>query len=209
MLPIKILLYFAIKNTGSLIMQILKDDIRKKIIDTATQLFYNYGFEKTSTRQIALELNMSVSNLYKYFKNKEDIFDEIISVYYNHYLTGFSKFISHENKDSFDDDSTQFLAKAIFESLKDNQIEFVLLMDKCKGTRYESFKDEIMSSLEKHIRKDIQESNKDEYIIKIFVRNFFYGIVEIAKHYKNDDWAFKNISLLVRYHMTGISVLYK
>jgi len=190
-------------------MQILKDEIRKKIIQIATQLFYDYGFEKTSTRQIALELNMSVSNLYKYFKNKEEIFDEIINVYYSNYSSGFSKFISHENKDSFDEESIQFLAKAIFESIKHNQIKFVLLMDKSKGTKYALFKEEMIDNLEKHISKGIHESNKDEYIIKIFVRNFFYGIVEIAKHYKNDDWALKNINLLVQYHMNGIYVLYK
>jgi hypothetical protein len=82
-------------------------------------------------------------------------------------------------------------------------------MDKSNGTKYASLKDEMMTSLEKHISKDIQESYKDEYMIKIFVRNFFYGIIEIAKQYKNDDWAFKNISLLVQYHMNGISILYK
>jgi AcrR family transcriptional regulator len=190
-------------------MQILKDDIRKKIIHTATQLFYQQGFEKASTRQIANELDMSVSNLYKYFENKEDIFDDIIKVYYENYQAGFSKFIAHENDDSFGNESSQFLAKAIFESIKDNQIKFVLLMDKSKGTKYASFKDQMMANLENHISNGVHQSYKDEYIIKIFVRNFFYGIVEIAKHYKSDDWAFKNISLLVQYHLTGISVLYK
>jgi|GEM_PF-465816 len=205
----KKILYFAKNEQTFSIMQILKDDIRRKIIHTATQLFYIQGFEKTSTRQIALELNMSVSNLYKYFKNKEDIFDDIIKGYYEKYRIDFSKFITHENKDSFDTESNQFLANVIFESIKHNQVKFVLLMDKSKGTKYASFKDEIMTNLEKHILKGIHESNKDEYIIKIFVRNFFYGIVEIAKNYENDDWAFKNICLLVQYHMTGISVLYK
>jgi AcrR family transcriptional regulator len=190
-------------------MQILKKDIRENILKVAVKLFYKQGFEKTSTRQIAMELKMSVSNLYKYFKNKEDIFDEIIKDYYENYREGFSKIISHESKDNFDDESTNFLAIAIFERIKNDQIKFVLLMDKSNGTKYASLKDEMMTSLEKHISKDIQESYKDEYMIKIFVRNFFYGIIEIAKQYKNDDWAFKNISLLVQYHMNGISILYK
>jgi AcrR family transcriptional regulator len=199
---------FAKKNKRSLIMQILKKDIRKNIVNTAIKLFYKHGFEKTLTRQIAGELNMSVSNLYKYFKNKEAIFEEIVNSYYEEYLIGFTKFIAHENQDSFDDESNLYMAKAISESIKNKQIEFVLLMDKSKGTKYSSFKDEIMTKLEKHIREGIHESYKDEYMIKIFVRNFFYGIVEIAKQNKNDDWVFKNINLLVQYHMNGISVLY-
>ncbi len=190
-------------------MQILKENIRKEIITTATQLFYKQGFEKTSTRQIALELKMSVSNLYKYFNNKEHIFEEIIKVYYDNFLSDFSQFIAHVDKDRFDEESNRHLAEFIFTSIKDNYIKFVLLMDKSEGTKYANFKDQMISGLENHISKEIHQSLKDEYIIKIFVRNFFYGIVEVAKNYKNDDWALKNINLLVQYHMKGISILYK
>jgi len=190
-------------------MQTLKEDIRKNIINTSVRLFYKHGFDKTSTRQIAMELKMSVSNLYKYFKNKEDIFEEIVKNYHDNYLSGFMAFTSHDNDDNFDNESVHLLTTKIFESIKKDHVKFVILMDKGKGTKYASFKDEIMTSLEKHIRSGIKGSNKDEYIIKIFVRNFFYGIIEIAKQYENDDWALKNIHLLIQYHMNGISVLYK
>jgi AcrR family transcriptional regulator len=190
-------------------MQVLKDDIRLNILNTASRLFYNKGFEKTTTRRIALEVNMSVSNLYKYFRNKEDIFDAIVKAYHDNYLKNFSEYISHEDEDDFGTESKNKLALAIFESIKGNQTRFVILMDKSAGTRYASFKNVIMDMLENHIRRDISDDYKDEYIVKLFVRNFFYGIVEIAKNYEDDSWAFKNINLLVQYHMSGVSILYK
>ncbi|MDL2282830.1 TetR/AcrR family transcriptional regulator, partial [Parabacteroides sp. OttesenSCG-928-G06] len=95
-------------------MQVLKKDIQDNIINTATRLFYNQGFGDTSMRQIADELDMSVSNLYKYFKNKEDLFSEIVKGYYTQYLANFKKFVSHEEKDSFDSDSNLLLAQTIF-----------------------------------------------------------------------------------------------
>ena len=190
-------------------MQVLKKEIQENIINTGTQLFYNQGFENTSMRQIAGELNMSVSNLYKYFKNKEDLFCEIVKDYYKQYLTNFKKFVSHEEKDRFDSDSNLLLTQAIFSSIKTDHIKFVLLTDKSKGTKYAGFKDEIASLLGTHILQGISVENKQEYMVKFLIRNFFNGIIEIAKDYKNDKWAFKNLGLLVKYHMNGMQSLYR
>lgn len=190
-------------------MQVLKKDIQESIINTATQLFYKQGFEDTSMRQIANEVDMSVSNLYKYFKNKEDLFSEIVKGYYTQYLANFKKFISHEEKDSFDSDSNTLMTQAIFQSLKADHVKFVLLMDKSKGTKYAGFKNEITDLLGTHILQGISVANKQEYMVKFLVRNFFNGIVEIAKDYKNDKWAFDNLTILVNYHMNGMQSLYK
>lgn len=191
------------------IVQILKKEIQENIIITATQLFYNQGFEDTSMRQIANELHMSVSNLYKYFKNKEDLFDEIVRGYHSKYLANFKKFVSHQGEDSFDLGSNSLLAQSIFRSIESDHIKFVLLMDKSKGTKFSGFKDEVISLLVAHILHGITTSNQREYMIKIVVSNFFNSIVEIAKDYKNDKWALDNITLLVKYHMSGMHSLYK
>ncbi len=201
--------YLCKKEHLFAIMQVLKKDIQDNIINTATRLFYNHGFGNASMRQIADELDMSVSNLYKYFKNKEDLFSEIVKGYYTQYLTNFKKFVSHEEKDSFDSDSNILLAQTIFNSIIVDHVKFVLLMDKSKGTKYENFKDEVSSLLGEHILQGISATNKQEYMVRFLVRNFFNGIVEIAKDYKNDKWALQNLNILVKYHMNGMQSLYK
>lgn len=190
-------------------MQILKDEIRENILITATKLFYQQGFGKTTTRQIADKVQMSVSNLYKYFKNKEALFEAIVDAYYMNYRANFVKFISHQGQDGFDAQSNAVLANALYKSIKTDHVKFVLLMDKSDGTKYVGFKDEIIALLKNHILQGITTINKEEYIINIIARNFFYGIVEIAKNYQNNAWAQRNINLLVQYHMNGIALLYK
>lgn len=190
-------------------MQVLKKDIQDNIITIAKRLFYNQGFGDTSMRQIADEVDMSVSNLYKYFKNKEDLFSEIVKGYYTQYLANFKKFVSHEEKDNFGSDSNHLLAQTIFHSIKTDHVTFVLLMDKSKGTKYAKFKDEVASLLGEHILQGISATNKQEYMVRFLVRNFFNGIVEIAKDYKNDKWAFQNLTILVKYHMSGMQSLYE
>lgn len=55
---------------------------KENILNTAKKLFYTYGFQATTTRQIADTLETSQSNIFYYFKTKEDIFKILLSEYY-------------------------------------------------------------------------------------------------------------------------------
>jgi AcrR family transcriptional regulator len=59
-------------------MQIPKEDIRKKIIDVARDEFIINGFQDASMRVIAARSEITLSNIYNYFKNKDDLFCEIL-----------------------------------------------------------------------------------------------------------------------------------
>ena len=53
-------------------------EIRLKIINTAVELFSEYGFEATTMKQIAREAGIGDATIYKYFANK----DKLIYGYY-------------------------------------------------------------------------------------------------------------------------------
>lgn len=59
-------------------MQKLKPEIRTKILANALTLFYDKGYEETTMRRIAAKSRMTVGNIYRYFTNKEILFDEVI-----------------------------------------------------------------------------------------------------------------------------------
>ena len=62
--------------------QVLKDDIRDSIISSAKEEFLEHGFEGSSMRRIAQKSRMTVGNLYRYFKNKDDLNSFIVSPTY-------------------------------------------------------------------------------------------------------------------------------
>ncbi len=51
----------------------IKDDLRGQILDAAVERFEQYGYGKTTMAEIAKDCGMSAANLYRYFKNKQDI----------------------------------------------------------------------------------------------------------------------------------------
>lgn len=56
-------------------MQVLKDDILNNIKKAAVDCFMELGYDATSMREISKRANISVGNVYRYFPNKEALFD--------------------------------------------------------------------------------------------------------------------------------------
>lgn len=59
-------------------MQVLKDEVRQSIRDAAIMNFKEHGYPKASMRRIAEDAGMSVGNLYRYYKNKETLFGDLV-----------------------------------------------------------------------------------------------------------------------------------
>lgn len=58
--------------------QILKDDLRKRILEAAGSIFAERGFEAARIADIAEQAGTSASNVYKYVKDKTDLFDKVL-----------------------------------------------------------------------------------------------------------------------------------
>lgn len=53
-------------------------DTKNKILEVSLELFAKKGFDGVSVREIAKEVGVRESALYKHYKNKEDILDKIV-----------------------------------------------------------------------------------------------------------------------------------
>ncbi|MDI9882633.1 TetR/AcrR family transcriptional regulator [Flectobacillus longus] len=54
-----------------------KLEMHKRILDSARKIFLEKGYEQTSIRNIASEINYSPGSIYFYFKDKNEIFHEL------------------------------------------------------------------------------------------------------------------------------------
>lgn len=51
----------------------------EKIFDAAITIFAKYGFKKATLEDIASELGMTKSNLYRYVKDKDDLYEQAVA----------------------------------------------------------------------------------------------------------------------------------
>ena len=72
------ILYFTLFSfrlfVSSLLTMVHKDDIQENILSIAKKMFLTFGYEKTSMDKISKRAGISKSNLYNYFKSKDEIF---------------------------------------------------------------------------------------------------------------------------------------
>ena len=65
--------YYNNERVIIIMAQILKDEIKERIVESAKTEFLEDGYEKASMRKIAGKSQITVGNLYHYFKNKEEL----------------------------------------------------------------------------------------------------------------------------------------
>ena len=140
-------------------MQVLKKEIRQRIVAAALDIFLEKSYEKASMRHIAQRVGTSVSNIYHYFTNKEDLFHAIVEPIATHVQRLLSEIITHEAQGATELVEEEYVTNAIGETIKAHRREFLLLMDKSGCTIYENVRSDIISTVETHIiRHHLKES---------------------------------------------------
>jgi len=194
-------------------MQVLKDEIRQWILSEALMLFLEKGYEKASMRELAQRVGTSVSNIYHYYANKEDLFRAIaepIASRVNHVLR---EIITHEAQGPTELVREEYVTKEIGETIKAHRREFLVLMDRSGGTSYEHVRSDIISAVETHIIQHHLKDSKEArhpgggFLMHFLATNLIEALVEIARHCDDEKEVEHSIHALMKYHIGGVARL--
>jgi AcrR family transcriptional regulator len=158
-------LFFLCKNEHCSFMQIQKEDIRKTILLTARNEFLDKGFKDASVRSIAKKSGVGLSNIYNYFRNKDEIFREVLSVLLTALDAITEEHNSPENISYYVFDSEEYMSRQInmFAELIDNHKEdFRPLFFKASGSSLENYREEY-TAIHATIGKEYIRLVKEKY----------------------------------------------
>lgn len=174
-------------------MQVLKEEMRKRIYDSAIREFYDKGFNSASMREIARGAGMTVGNLYRYFEDKEALFYSVISPAYDSLIELVGESIDR-GKSQFDSSFFESLSEHILKISKEHKIELLILFEGSAGTRFERAKDELVQVVEDFLKENLTGSLKgkkaeieDMYLLRVIAVGFVEGMTMIARRYDSDD----------------------
>ena len=164
-------------------MQYQKEEVRTAILEAATEEFYEYGYEKASLRGICARANISVGNLYRYFENREKLFEEIVGGLYNGVM-----FLLKEKifvKDSVYDmhSIADVLAKSFLSNYHSQKRRFVILFEKSEGSRFEGAREEVSALVKDRIRQEYFPARRDaesEFVCDVLAGELLNGIFRIV-----------------------------
>ena len=153
-----------------------------------------------------------------YFKNKDYLFYSIIDPVYKkieNLLFNLFKTEKNLGENEFFKQISDVFARPVGEIIKENAKELIILMDRSEGTKYEKYKEKLITTIESHFIESIIHEEKSRnhnlnhpIVMHIIATNLLEGLLELAKHYINDKWVDSNIEYLIKYHINGISGLF-
>ena len=179
-----------------------KDYTREQIVEIAKRVFLKKGYAKTSMRDIAKGADIGVSNIYNYFKSKDELFRYIVRP-----LTTELEQMMHEHHNVNDQD--QFVRYALGESddmLADNVKEYMRLINNHRGELKLLLYQSQGSSLENYIDDYTEECT---HLVLEFMDEFkrkypgSCGIHTPFTYHIHMVWMFGFISEVIKHNLSA------
>ncbi|EUJ18466.1 TetR/AcrR family transcriptional regulator [Listeria aquatica] len=171
-------------------MQILKEDVRKKIIEAARKTFKKEGYAKSSIRKIAIQAEMSSGNLYRYYKNKEALFEEIVRPSYEIYQAELEKMKKkYEQREAESGRTPKYYSQIeaeLIQFFKLKRDEMNLLFNYSEGSQFASAEQEL-EQLTYEVTQDIFMTGKrkerlthlEKSQAKLIARYLIHGLADL------------------------------
>lgn len=181
-------------NEGSLMPQVLKDDVREKIVETAKRLFIEKGYEKVSMSVIATEAGVAVGNIYRYFKNKDALYKHLAQPVADKLMKLFGSSFESKGQNKIETRITKFIE--IYESEKSL---ILLLLENSINSEFQNLKEEIILGFKSAVIKwkelaiPGETSVYDSIFIKAFTTAFVNGIISIISEKVDDETKRKSL----------------
>jgi AcrR family transcriptional regulator len=176
-------------------MQYLKDEVRNNITEEALKEFMEKGYEGASIRNIAKKSNTSVGNIYKYFKSKEDLYENLIGTVYHKLIDYINKFDKVEINEKAILIFYELMEK-IMEIFNESSREISILLNQSKGSKYENCKGTFVD----FITRIVTEEMKYELSVKGKKLNDIYTL------YLTSYSLVECIAIIVRERQDGAEV---
>lgn len=156
-------------------MQVLKDEVKQRILKSSRQEFHKSGFEKTSMRIIASDAKMTVGNLYRYYKNKEDLYGAIIES-----LCDAIK-VFKMNLPSEPEKRLHSLIENCKKLQKEYRLEWLILFEGSQGTQYKKIADDIHATFCDTLKTIIEKNGRRSDVAVPITSAILYGLNTILR----------------------------
>ena len=181
-------------------MQIKKDYTREQIVEVAKQVFMTKGYTKTSMRDIAAGVGIGVSNIYNYFKSKDELFRHIVApllkelermMYEHHNVNDQDLFVRYAQGDG--DDMLTEHVQSYMKLINNHRDELKLLLYQAQGSSLENYIDEYTEKCTQQVLTFMNEFKRKYPHFGVIHTPFTYHIHLV--------WMFNFISEVIKHQL--------
>ncbi|HIQ62239.1 MAG TPA: TetR/AcrR family transcriptional regulator [Candidatus Avichristensenella intestinipullorum] len=160
-------------------MKLLKEEMRQRIVEAARDEFFQSGYARASMRAIAQQAGMTVGNIYLYFPGKEQLFDAIVGETVRQ-IQEITRLPSANN------DTIRKMADALRATFVQNRVEFMILVTRSSGSKYENYKQMLITLAQRRMREEFVARGYEALYDPLAVA-IMEGLMEIFRTYDGDE----------------------
>lgn len=192
-------------------------ETKENLLNSAKKEFLEKGFMQASLRNICKNAGVTTGALYFFFKDKEDLFANVVQEPLNQLYQLMSSHYELEKEipsielhslEDFGEDIE--MAKQVIGFMYQHYGEFQLILTKSQGSRFENCIDYFVSVSEKHYRimadriaETMGTKKLDDYMIHWVAHMQIDAFVHLLTHEKDKEEATKQIENIVYYIIAG------
>jgi len=201
------------------ILQAKKDEVKNEIESAALKLFFKKGYIDAKMSDIAKEINISVGNIYTYFKNKKELFYAVVSPTLVDYLKNVLVESIHLYNQAYFDGTKIAENAALLEeqmnALTKYRMQIVIIFERNKGTIYQNSKNELIDLMLETKRpylknnyKSYEISSEENIILlDIISNNVIDMLLDLLKRELSEDSRKRIFEALTIYRLYGMKNL--
>lgn len=187
-------------------MQELKDHIKTSILESALQEFLTNGYDGASMRLIALKAGITHGNIYRYFKNKRELYNSVTKEAKNDLFTVLESILKPLPAGSSEAQMEDIINKfAVLIGRYGSSL--LALLDKGPEDETLLIRKKLIGMLTSYFQAHtvLGKDTEDTFFVGLSSTIVFEGFLEIIRQNKDYEWARHNLRLLINYHLFGLA----
>ncbi len=201
--------------------QMLKDEVEARIRAAALEVFAQLGFERATMATIGNVAQVSTGNIYRYYRNKEALFDALLS---EAFAGRFVELLRQraEALKGIDDlqrldegDRYHLLSEELLVFCLSNRLQVVILLAHSQGTRHDAVPEKVVQTLVEvafahyhALAPSKQGPEPSRAILELIYRNFVSAMVAILSQNSPEAALREAIAEYSAYHLSGLTALF-
>ena len=182
-------------------MQVKKDDIQNKILTVSERMFIKNGYENTSLKMIADKSYISKSNIYRYYRSKEEIYETLVGPARTEIIKLLSFFFTDDFIGKYTPDKCEEVSDVLAKIFCEYRSGILIALRSSEGTDRKMIEQDIIGKFIEAC--PIDDEGAKEMISKILI----FGLTDILLKYSDEESVAKELNMLIYYHYLGLNGL--
>ena len=200
-------------------MRPINDALAAKILDAAKDEFLEKGYRQASVRSIAASVGVTTGAIYRYYANKEALFDALVAAPADALYQAYKEFSEAYSERDMDDQIANMLnasssphsSESEFQYVYQNYDAFKLIACCATGTKYEDYVERLIEIETKStvtLVRMMQQAGRlsaavDDTMIHIVASSMFTALFEVIAHDESVESAGRHIQKLREFYTAG------